>query len=149
MQNGDIGNTVVPRLVIVWEHLLGLLPDKTHEAKAATYLKLHRWDRAAKTFELNTGLAHQIWDVVWRMNYQVEVVTYLDEKMIEPIEAWIERHDLPISRVWADDPDKLSRRLAHMPYVAAVYDPDPAHRFRFGAKGRFMPPHEHHLLGRF
>jgi hypothetical protein len=32
----------------------------------------------------------------------------------------------------------LSRKIALMPDVAAVYDPDPAHQFTYGSKGRVL-----------
>ena len=147
MERGDISNEVVPRLAIVFENLIGLLPTKPDQAKFTTYRKFHQYKRAVKVFQPNEMLIHRVWDITWRMHWQVEAITYLGEEFVEPIEEWIDREDLPISSVRAYDPNLLAREIAYMPYLAAIFDPDPGHQFTFGAKGRIVGPNDD-LVGR-
>lgn len=149
MQGGDISNQVVPRLVIVFENLLGLLPTKTAEAKAASYLRFKRWNRAVNVYEINEGLARRIWDVTWRLDFSVDVITYVSEEFAEAVEKRLEREDLPIRSVWFTEPHLLARKLAYMPQVACIYDPDPHHVFTFGSKGRIISPADPNLIGAF
>jgi hypothetical protein len=151
VQGGDISNEVSPRLVVVFENLLGLLPTKAHEAKVSTYLKFKRYQRAVNVFELNELLARRIWDVTWRLKFSVDVVTYVGDEFAEAVRERIDREDLPIGHVWHKTPQVLARELAYMPHVAAIYDPNPSHQFTFGSKGRIISPHDPsmNLIGRF
>lgn len=148
MQGGDISNEVSPRLVIVWEHLLGLLPTKTHEAKVSTYLKFKRYSRAAEVFELNEMLASRIWDVTWRLKYSVDVVTWIPN-FADAVRDRIEHEDLPIGHVTSENPNALARKLAYLPHLAAIYDPNPEHQFTFGSRGRIISPANPNLIGAF
>lgn len=149
MEGGDISNLVVPRLVIVFENLLGLLPTKADEAKAAAYIRFGRWNRAARVFQINEALAARIWDVTWRLNYSVDVLTYVSPDFATAVAKRIDKEDLPVGNVWFDEPHLLARRLAYMPQVAAIYDPDPAHQFTYGSKGRIVSPVNPNLIGAF
>lgn len=149
MQGGDISNQVAPRLVIVFENLLGLLPSKTAEAKAASFIKFKRWNRAVNVFEINEALARRIWDVTWRLNFSVDVLTYVSPEFAEAVEKRMEREDLPVGHVWFEEPNVLARKLAYMPHVACVYDPDPRHQFTYGSKGRIISPANPNLIGAF
>lgn len=149
MERGDISNEISPRLVIVYENLLGLLPTKAHQAKAASYVKFHRWKRAVNVFETNDILARRLWDVTFRLRFQVEVLTYLDEQAVEHIQKRMDDEDMPVSRVWFMQPHVLSRELAYMPQVAAIYDPNPAHQFTYGSRGRIISPANPQLIGSF
>lgn len=149
MQGGDISNQVVPRLVIVFENLLGILPNKTAEAKAASFLKFKRWNRAVNVFEINEALARRIWDVTWRFDFSVDVITYVSEEFAEAVEKRLEREDIPVRSVWYTEPQVLARKLAYMPQVACVYDPNPHHQFTYGSKGRILDPARPDIIGAF
>lgn len=150
MQGGDISNEQVARLLIVWEHLLGLLPDKRTEAKVDRLLKHRRWEKACDLFEINEPLAHRIWDITWRYHYSIDVITWIGPEFAMTVADRVEREDLPIGRVRYENQTNFTRKLAYMPYVAAVYTPDPRHRFTFGGKGRVVSPQAaHRLVGAF
>lgn len=148
MQGNDISNMVVPRLVIVWDNLLGLLPDKSAEAKVSTYLRFHRWKRAANVFVINEPLAQRIWDIVFRLNFSVDVVTYTGgEEFADALEERIGRENLPVGHVWFEDPMQLARSLAYRPDIACVFDPNPHHQFTFGSKGRIVSASAPDIIG--
>jgi hypothetical protein len=150
MQGGDISNEVVPRLVIAYEGMLGLLPEKPD--KYVTELVARKFGRRARmaqrtvdAYEINDALARVIWDTTWRHRYTVDVVTYLGEDAVAPLEARLDVEGLPIGRVWATTPDRLARRLPYMPDVAAVFDNE--HHLIYGSKGRMLPAVPTTLIG--
>jgi len=149
VQNGDISNVVSPRLVIVFEGLIGLLPGPAARAKEQAYRKAKRWSRAANVYEINEQMAKHIWDVYSRTDYSIDVVTYLGDDMAEAFADLMDRESLPIGNTFATTPDQLSRRIAHMPDLAAIYDPDRSNQFKFGSKGRLTDPTTPNLMGRF
>lgn len=141
MRGNDISNEVVPRLVIVWDGLLGVLPSKAAEAKASTYLRLKRWKKAVSLWEVNDHVGAQIWDLTWRSKYAVDLVTHTSG---EPFaEALAERLYGPegftcLGQIWYEDPRVLARSLAHRPNVACVVHDNPQHVLLFGSKGRYL-----------
>jgi hypothetical protein len=145
MQGGDISNEVSPRLVLVYEGLLGLLPTPRARAGESLARKARQWKRAVKAYEINEPLARVIWDTVWRYRYSVDVITYLGEDFAEAVEWRLDVEGLPVGRVWADNPQRLARRLALMPDVAAVYDNE--HHLIYGSKGRMLPAVPTTLIG--
>jgi len=149
MENGDIDNRVSPRLVIVWENLLGLLPNKRAEVKCSTYIRYHRWKRAVNTFEINGLLADRIWDVTWRLNFSVDLITYLPEPFAVELEKRISREDLPIGHVTAESPAHLAKRIAYMQHIACIYDPNPANVYTYGSRGRYLHAADANMIGAF
>lgn len=149
MQNGDISNEVSPRLVVVFEGLLGVLPERRESAfefAARTFgRRASQAKRSVNSYEINEPLARVIWDTIWRYRYSVDVVTYLGEDFAGALEERLDRENLPIGRVWADEPHKLARRIAHMPDVAAIYDNE--HHLMYGSKGRTLPAAPTTLIG--
>ena len=146
MQGGDLSNELVPRVALVFENLVGVLPNASQVARFNAYRQIRSWKRAVGVFRVNEPLARQMWHVTWHLHHQLEVVTYLHPDAVEPVEVWIDEHDLPVHRVWYDDPNKLARRIATMPDLAAIFDPDPQHQLRFGRKGRIINPAQPDIL---
>jgi hypothetical protein len=130
--------------------MLGLLPEKPD--KYVTELVARKFGRRARmaqrtvdAYEINDALARVIWDTTWRHRYTVDVVTYLGEDAVAPLEARLDVEGLPIGRVWATTPDRLARRLPYMPDVAAVFDNE--HHLIYGSKGRMLPAVPTTLIG--
>lgn len=149
MEGGDISNEQSARLVIVFENLLGTLPNAAAVTRTKRLVSRGRWTEAVESFALNEALAARIWDVVWRLKYSVDVVTWISPEFRDALEARIDREDLPVGHVLHDKPTTLARKLPYMPYVAAIYDPDPQHRFLFGSKTRILSPAHPDLIGAF
>lgn len=149
MQGGDISNEVSPRLLIVFEGLLGILPDSKARAAESVARKARRWKRAVKTYEINEPMARAIWDVTWRYHQSVDVVTYLGDEFADALRDRLDEESLPIGHVMATEHHLLARRLAYAPDIAAVYHANPEHRFTYGSKGYLISPQTPQLLGRF
>lgn len=150
MERGDISNEVVPRLVVAFEGMLGILPEKPKERTLLTWPRRagKRQAQAKRTvdaYDINDALARVIWDTTWRHKYSVDVVTYLGDDAVEALEARLDAEGLPIGRVWATTPERLARRLPYMPDVAAVFDNE--HHLIYGSKGRTLPAAPTTLIG--
>jgi hypothetical protein len=146
VQGGDLSNELVPRLVLVFEHLVGVVPNSLEQVKFSTFVRTRRWRRAVNVLVVNDLLAKQMWHVTWHLHHQLEVVTFLHPDAVEPIADWIDREDLPVHRVWNTEPNKLARKVATMPDLAAIFDPDPAHVLTFGRTGRIINPAQPDIL---
>lgn len=147
MQKGDISNQITPRLLVVFEGLLGILDGPKARAKEATARKMHRWKHAVNQYELNDIVARHIWDVTWRKHYSVDVVTFLGVDFALALQDYLDEHQLPVGHIRSSTPDRLARELSYDPSVLAVYDPDPSHVFTYGGKGRILSPTEPNFFG--
>ena len=145
--HGDIDNRVEPRLLVVFEGLLGIHADIKARAKYSTAMKLHRYAAAIRTFTLNEQLQKVIWDVTWRHDYAVDVVTFLDERLAEPLTGHLGDQGLPVGKVWYSDKLLLARSLNFRPDVAGVFYADQSDRFTFGSKGYATDPNNPVLIG--
>ena len=140
MQKGDISNEVVPRLLVVFEGLLGVLDNPKDRAAELLARKAHRWKAVLNAYTINPELAKHIWHMVWQKNYSLDVVTFLGDDFADLLQERLDKENLPIGRIRSTTPDRLSRELAYDPSVIAVYDPDPSHRFKYGSKTFIMSP---------
>jgi hypothetical protein len=146
MRGNDLANVVVPRDVLVFEGLLGLLPDVRTRAVEAKFRKRGKWKQAVACYEINELLARKVWDLTWRFSFEVDLLTYLGYEFAEALAARMDREAMPFHRVYHEKPELLARTLAIQPDIRNVYDPDPGHQFSFGSKGRIIQPHDAHLL---
>lgn len=148
MRGNDLDNIVVPRDVLVFEGLLGLVKDKKTEDQVNKWLKRKRWGRAVELFEINEMFARRIWYVAKTFSYELDVVTYIGgPEFAKALETRLQDHEhLPVKRIWFDDPNLLARRLAIDIDIRFIYD-IPARSLMYGSKGRSLLPEEHNLLG--
>jgi hypothetical protein len=147
VQGGDLASELVPRLVLVFENLVGILPANwVNRAACEAFIRAKRWKLAADHLDVNEPLARQMWHITWHLGYQLEVVTYWDAKAVEHVQNWVDDKGLPVHRVWFIEPNKLARKIATMPDLAAIFDPDPAHQLTYGKKGRIINPSQPDLL---
>lgn len=142
MEGGDLSNEVVPRLLFVFENLLGLLPTAKHEAQAVKYFRRKQYTKALSVFEVNEPLAQRIWDMTWRLKFSVDLVTWIPNPFKNYLSDWVDQQDLPIGHVTHQNPTTFARKLSYMPHVAALFDPDPSHQFTWGSKGRIVNPYD-------
>ena len=136
MKGNDISNYVEPRLLFVFEGLLGNPPKKDTKLKRA--LKWHRWETAVNEYELNEMTVHIINDIVWRKRYNVDVITWHPPEFAKVLEDRLSDEGVWVSRVVSDNSVRLARSLPFRLDIAMICDPDPKHTLRYGAKGRFV-----------
>lgn len=131
----------------MFEGLLGIHTDVKARAKFTTMMKLHRFHSAIRTFTLNEMMQRVIWDVVFRYDYGVDVVTFLDERLVDDLTEYLDEQGLPVGHIWQSEKLLLARSLNYRPDVAGVFYPDPTDRFAFGSKGYFTDPADPILIG--
>lgn len=137
MKDGDISSEVAPRILVVFEGIIGSL----HPKKEKQYLRAvrrSRWDEAISCWELNEHSLRVIWDLTYRRAQAVDVVTFVSQQFADVLAARLDEEDMPVHRVWFSTPPRLARMLAYMPDVTAVYDADESHVFTYGAKGHVL-----------
>lgn len=147
MKGNDLDNLVVPRDVVVWEGLLGLLPDPKVAAQEEKFRRKGKWKQAVACYEVNEMLARKVWDLVWRFSFELDLLTYHGHQFAVELEERMDNEGMPFRRVWSEQPNILARRLSLQPDIRTVYDPDPAHQFTYGSKGRVLLPEQYNMLG--
>lgn len=147
MQGNDLANVVVPRDLVVWEGLLGVIHDPKVAAREAKFRQRQRWEKAVACYDLNEILARQISYLDWKHNLEIDVLTYHGDGFRDALEERVDRESLPVREVLSYDPDVLARLLPYEPRIRAIYDPFPDHAFRFGAKTRYLSPNDGNLFG--
>ena len=135
MRGNDLGNTPVPRLVVVFENGIGYLPDdrrdQWRELKAA-----RDWDGMARLFELDQMMLRKITDLTYRFSVSVDVVTYCGpEPFAEALARVLDRENVPVRIVFSSTPERMARRTSYEPDIVAVYDANPGHVLAYGRKG--------------
>ncbi len=146
MLKGDLSNKMLPRLVVVFEGAVGVIPDDKRKA----YIKFcqkKRWRDAVKCYELNDLMLSKLLDLRWRQDVNVNLVTWLHEDAAMAIEERMDDEGIPVGGCFYSTPSKLTRELAYAPDIVAVYDPDPDHIFTFGSKGVVLT--DVNQIGRF
>lgn len=138
MRGNDLGNTPVPRLVVVFENAIGYLPDdlrdQWRELKAA-----RDWEGLARLFELDQMMLRKITDLTYRFSVSVDVVTYCGpEPFAEALARVLDRENVPVRIVFSSTPERMARRTSYEPDIVAVYDGTPGHALVYGRKGVYL-----------
>jgi hypothetical protein len=135
VKDGDLSNQVSPSLLIIFEGAIGVLKEEDREKFLDAALTEANPRKAIDYFYLNDIYLRKINDLVWRKGFNIEVITFMDDDMAKAIADRLDDENVIVHDVWATQSNRLARQLAYMPRVACVYDPNPAHRFRYGSKG--------------
>ena len=138
MRGGDLGNTPVPRIVIVFENAIGYLPDDRREEWRALS-KAGKWHAVARLFELDQIMLRKISDLTFRFDVSVDVVTYCGPSgFARALERLFERENVPVRIVTATTPERMARRTSFEPDIQAIYDANAEHRMVYGPKGVYL-----------
>lgn len=139
MRGGDLSNEVVPRAVLVFEGALGFI-DRNDQRAFGRAIRRKRWDDAAECWQLFDLMVTRIWYVATRLSVTLDVVTFAGPPEFgEALERRLQdAEELPVHRVWATTVELLCRKIAYMPDLAVIYDPEPSRQFTWGAKGRIL-----------
>ena len=145
MKGNDLSNLVVPRDVLVWEGLFGLILDPKIRAMEQKYCDKGQWKYAVSCYEINELLARKVWDLTWRFNIEIDLLTYRGREFAVALAERMDNENLPFRRVWSEDPHVLARNLAITPDIRTIYHPDTDRQFLYGGKGRVLTPDTAHL----
>jgi len=135
MQGGDLSNTPVPRIVIVFENAIGFLPEDRRE-EWRVLSRAGDWDAVARLFVLDQQMLRKITDLSWRFSVNIDVVTYCGpEAFAEALARLFDRENVIVRIVFASLPERMARATSYEPDIMAVYDANPEHALVYGRKG--------------
>lgn len=146
MYKNDLSNRMLPRLVVVFEGAVGILPSDKHKDFDKA-VKKNRWQDAIELYELNDLILSKILDLHWRKNINVEIVTWLGAGAAYAIQEVLDEEGIP-ALVYSSTPVKLAREMVYRPDIVAVYDPDPGHVFTYPS-GKGVIITDANQIGRF
>lgn len=116
MKNGDIDNTPVPRVYVVFE---GTIVQPKKELKQGVLRRL-RGERL-NDYELDTEVSRSMWDIWQRLNVRFDAMTFAFDA--DDVYHWCDDHHVPISSAWRfDSREDFVQQMPFMPWVAQVVD---------------------------
>lgn len=137
MLGGDLSNRTAPRVLIVFEGLIGHLP-KEKVADYEKYVAEDRWDEVVFQFDLNNQVLNKILYLTWNADYNFHVVTWFPKEAADAIQAKLEELSIPVRSVFSSSPEKLAKILVNNPDIIAVYDVVHQHVLTFGSKAKLV-----------
>lgn len=146
MRHGELSNEVLPRVLIVFENLIGLLPDSKTKALEALARKRKKWTQAADYYQLNINTSQGIRDLYWRQHFRVDVITFIDPGFVSAIRDKLDSRSMLFGDVHYYDTEMLLADLTYDPAIIAVLDPDPKHKLLWGSKGRYCSAEQFNLI---
>jgi hypothetical protein len=147
MQKGELSNEILPRVYIVFEGLIGILPDAKTKALEALARKRKKWEQATSYYQLNVSTSGGMRDLYWRHRFRVDVITFMDPAFVSPIRDRLDGRNLLFGDVhYYTSATELSRDMVYDQSILGVLDPDPSHTLVYGSRGRHCPPERLNLL---
>jgi hypothetical protein len=137
MKNGDLSNRTAPRSLIVFEGLIGHLPEE----KVNDYVKYkeqNQWDSVIYQFTLNSAVLNKLLYLTWKSDYNFHVVTWFPDEAAKVIQAKLEELSIPVRSVFSSTPEKLAKMLVNNPDIVCVYDIVHEHCLTFGSKAKLV-----------
>lgn len=144
MRRGELSNQVLPRVYIVFEGLIGTLPDAKTRALEAVARKRKKWQQAVDYYDLSIKTSQGIRDL-HRRDFRVDVITFVDPNFVEPIRNKLDSRNLFFGGIHYFTVETLLDDLTYDSSVRTVFDPDPSHRLTWGSKGRTLTPQDLNL----
>lgn len=132
MEKGEIAAWGRPIVYFVFD---GLVAEVSNERTERAFIRLHRWAMALDLWAFNITVLDWMHQVMGR-NFIVNVITWHPAPFAELVNAKLWDLDVPVLDVMSTEYRLVTHRFGTDPEVRCVYDPDPAHRFGYGFKGR-------------
>ena len=137
MDRGDISNEIPPRVLVVFDGLLGQIPD-SQQRQATVWRSLARWKKVAGLYDIDPASRARLHDLSWRQGWRIDVVTFDNEHVAEALADRFDVMNLAVSHVYSvADPAALSAMLAYMPEVRYVVHGMAEMQMAFGPRGVF------------
>lgn len=146
MMKGELSNTVLPRVYIVFEGLVGVLPDTKSKALEALHRKRKQWDKAANQYVLTPNTSQGMRDMYWRYNFRVDILTFHGADFADAVRDRLDQRNLLFGDVVSFEEQELLHELTYDRSILAVLDPAPERMLRWGSKGRHVTPDQLNLM---
>lgn len=146
MMKGELSNTVLPRVYIVFEGLVGVLPDTKSKALEALHRKRKQWDKAVNQYVLTPNTSQGMRDMYWRYNFRVDILTFHGADFADAVRDRLDQRNLLFGDVVSFEEQELLHELTYDRSILAVLDPAPERMLRWGSKGRHVTPDQLNLM---
>lgn len=146
MRKGELSSETLPRVYVVFENLIGLLPNTKDKLAEQLARKRKKWEQAADYYQLNINTAQGIRDLYWRQHFRVDVITFIDPGFVSAIRDKLDGRNLLFGDVHYYDKELLLADLTYDPAIIAVLDPDPSRILTWGSKGRYCDSSKFNLM---
>lgn len=139
MKSNDLSGTSAPRIIILFEGIIGFLTPEG-EAAFEKYVEAENWFSAAKCWSLNDLALAKLSDLCKRLSVNVEIATFEGpQEFADALEFILaDLECIPVRRVIASTPQRTARRATFAIDIISVYDPDPVRSMAYGGKGRHL-----------
>lgn len=139
MKGGDISNRSSPRVVIVWENLIGQLPEQKY-GKEARLVARKKWERALDLWVTNEQILHLVLDGWVRRDLNFDVLCTHPLGFAKHLNQRLEREGFPFGHMYNHSLMEFDQQLAYLPNVIAVFHGEENRPFLFGGRGQYLPP---------
>jgi len=147
MRRGELSNEVLPRVYIVFEGLIGVLPDAKSKTLEALARKRRKYNDAVKYYQLNIPTMGGLRDLYWRHRFRVDAITFIDPAFVSPVRDRLDSRNLLFGDVhYYASPQDLAVDMVYDQSILGVLDPDPKNALAYGSKGRYCSPSQLDLL---
>lgn len=147
MRRGELSNEVLPRVYIVFEGLIGVLPDTKTKTLEALARKRKKWEQAVSYYQLNVPTSRGMRDLYWQRRFRVDVVTFIDPAFVYPLLNKLDSRNLLFGDViYYIDATELAHDMVYDQSIIGVLDPDPKHALVYGSRGHYCAPSQLNLL---
>lgn len=147
MKKGELSNTVLPRVYIVFEGLVGIIPDTKSKALEALARKRKQWDKAVNQYVLNEPTKQGARDLYWRYNFRIDILTFHGADFADAVRNKLDQKNLLFGDVVAYEEQELMYELTYDRSILAVLDPAEERMLRWGSKGKYCTPDQLNLMG--
>lgn len=147
MMKGELSNTVLPRVYIVFEGLVGILPDTKSKALEALARKRRQWGKAVNQYTLNEPTKQGMRDVYFRYNFRIDILTFYGADFADAVRDKLDQKNLLFGDVVAYEEAELMHELVYDRSILAVLDPATERMLRWGSKGKHCTPDQLNLMG--
>ena len=146
MLKGELSSETLPRVYVVFENLIGLLPNAKDRTAELLARKRKKWEQAIDYYQLNIKTSQGLRDLYWRQHFRVDVITFIDPGFVSAIRDKLNSRSLLFGDVHYYDTELLLADLTYDPAILAVLDPDPKHVLLWGSKGRYCASDQFNLI---
>lgn len=127
----------MPKILVVFENVIGYLPPEDEKSFKRAAEK-GNWVKAAGYWRLLEPALRKLIDMTMRQHLNVEAVSFSAyPDLAGEFEEKLSDAGVPVP-VWHSSPEWLARKIAVMPDVSVLYDPEPARQLLYGKKGRLL-----------
>jgi hypothetical protein len=137
LRHGDLSNAPVPRIVIAFEGIVGILPEERRK-DYSKFVAKDKWWQAVAQFDINEQAVGKIIHLCLRNNMNISLCTWMSQDAAIAISEVMDFMAVPVRGCFYDSPYLLAQRLPYNEDIVCVYDSEPEHALIFGSKGKLL-----------